>query len=89
VFYNIGRGTTVDQEALIERLRSGRIAAAWLDVTGPEPLPPGHALWTAPNCFITPHTAGGHDTEFERLAAHFVGNFQRFLAGTELSDRVM
>lgn len=89
VFYNIGRGTTIDQEALISRLHSGRIAAAWLDVTDPEPLPPGHALWKAPNCFITPHTAGGHDVEMERLVRHFLANFERFNAGGELIDRVM
>ena len=89
VFYNIGRGTTIDQEALLARLRSGRLAAAWLDVTEPEPLPPEHPLWSAPNCFITPHTAGGHDTEMERLARHFLGNLERFVAGEELNDRVM
>lgn len=89
VFYNIGRGTTIDQEALIARLHSGRVAAAWLDVTEPEPLPPGHALWKAPNCFITPHTGGGHDTEMERLALHFIGNLERFVAGRDLIDRVM
>lgn len=89
VFYNIGRGTTIDQEALIARLHSGRIAAAWLDVTDPEPLPPGHALWKAPNCFITPHTAGGHDVEMERLVGHFLANFERFNAGAEMIDRVM
>ena len=89
VFYNIGRGTTIDQEALIERLRSGRLGAAWLDVTEPEPLPPDHPLWRAPNCFITPHTAGGHDTEFERLARHFLDNLALFTAGRELIDMVM
>src|SRR5581483_3287289 len=45
-FYNIGRGTTVDQAALMAALASGRLAAAWLDVTDPEPLPPEHPLWT-------------------------------------------
>ena len=60
-FYNVGRGPTVDQDALIEGLKSGRIGAAYLDVMVPEPLPPGHPLWTAPNCFITPHTAGGRN----------------------------
>lgn len=89
VFYNIGRGTTIDQEALVACLRSGRLAAAWLDVTEPEPLPPEHALWSAPNCFITPHTAGGHDTEMERLVRHFLGNLRKFEAGRELDDRVM
>src|SRR5437588_848614 len=48
MFYNVGRGTTVDQEALLGALASGRVAAAYLDVTTPEPLPPDHPLWTAP-----------------------------------------
>jgi phosphoglycerate dehydrogenase-like enzyme len=88
-FYNIGRGTTVDQTALIEALQSKRIAAAWLDVTDPEPLPPDHPLWTAPNCYITPHTAGGHHDEFERLVRHFLSNLERFTRGEALRDRVI
>jgi phosphoglycerate dehydrogenase-like enzyme len=59
IVYNIGRGTTLDQTALINELRSGRIAAAYLDVTDPEPLPPNHPLWETPNCYITAHLAGG------------------------------
>ena len=89
IFYNVGRGTTVQQEALLAALRSGRLAAAYLDVTDPEPLPPEHPLWTAPNCFITPHTAGGHDAESERLVRHFLANLERFCSGAELSDRVI
>ena len=88
-FYNIGRGTTVDQTALDRALRSGRLAAAWLDVTEPEPLPDGHPLWSAPNCHITPHTAGGHHFEHEALVRHFLQNLRRFEAGTPLIDRVM
>jgi len=88
-FYNVGRGTTVDQDALLAALRSGRLAAAWLDVTEPEPLPSGHPLLGAPNCFITPHIAGGHKHESRNLVRHFVENFQRFLQGTALRDRVM
>ena len=88
VFYNIGRGTTVDQQALVSSLHTGHLAAAYLDVTQPEPLPPTHALWTAPNCFITPHTAGGHATELSRLVAHFLDNLHRFRAGSPLLDRV-
>jgi phosphoglycerate dehydrogenase-like enzyme len=88
-FYNIGRGTTVDQAALLDALNSKRIAAAWLDVTDPEPLPPEHPLWTAPNCHITPHTAGGHHDEFERLVRHFTSNLARFVRGQQLSDRVI
>jgi phosphoglycerate dehydrogenase-like enzyme len=88
-FYNIGRGTTVDQVALLEALQSKRIAAAWLDVTDPEPLPPDHPLWTVPNCYITPHTAGGHHDEFERLVKHFLANLDRFTRGEALRDRVI
>ena len=89
VFYNIGRGVTVDQDALLANLRSGHIAAAYLDVTDPEPLPSSHPLWSEPGCFITPHTAGGFDTEFEVLAHHFLENLKQYQAGLELSDRVM
>jgi phosphoglycerate dehydrogenase-like enzyme len=89
VFYNVGRGTTVDQQALETALRTGQIAAAWLDVTTPEPLPPADPLWTTPNCFITPHTAGGHDNESVRLAVHFLENLRRFTAGEALADRVI
>ena len=87
-FYNIGRGGTVDQAALTEALRSGHIAAAYLDVTDPEPLPPADPLWTLPNCWITPHAAGGHATEFRRLADHFLDNLRRYAAGEAVVDRV-
>jgi phosphoglycerate dehydrogenase-like enzyme len=89
IFYNIGRGTTVEQPALIDALRSGRLGAAYLDVTDPEPLPPDHPLWTTPNCFITPHTAGGFGGEETALVQHFLENLARFTAGTALADRVM
>ncbi|MHA3774424.1 D-2-hydroxyacid dehydrogenase [Verrucomicrobiota bacterium sgz303538] len=89
IFYNIGRGTTVDQEALLAALRSGQVGAAYLDVTNPEPLPHDHPLWSAPNCFITPHTAGGFDTEDDALVQHFLSNLSRFIAGEELKDRVI
>lgn len=59
VVVNVGRGQTVDQEALAAALRAGRIAAAGLDVTDPEPLPPDSDLWDAPNLLLTPHAAGG------------------------------
>jgi phosphoglycerate dehydrogenase-like enzyme len=88
-FYNIGRGTTVDQGALVNALSAGGIAAAYLDVTDPEPLPPDHPLWAAPNCFITPHTAGGRDDEFEQLVRHFLDNLRRFELGESLRDRVI
>ncbi len=55
---NVGRGATVDTDALVEALRSGRHLRAALDVTDPEPLPQDHPLWTAPGVIITPHVAG-------------------------------
>ncbi|WP_297081844.1 2-hydroxyacid dehydrogenase [uncultured Demequina sp.] len=54
---NVGRGGIVDTDALLPELESGRLRAA-LDVTDPEPLPDGHALWSAPGCIVTPHVAG-------------------------------
>jgi phosphoglycerate dehydrogenase-like enzyme len=89
VFYSIGRGATVDQEALVDALHSGRLAAAWLDVTDPEPLPVGHPLWAEPNCHITPHVAGGHSEEQLNLTRHFLENLDRFMRGEQLLDRVM
>ncbi len=89
LFYNIGRGATVDQEALLAALESDRIAGAYLDVTTPEPLPPDHPLWSAPNCFITPHTAGGQSREHYDLVGHFLENLQRFTSGRELLDRIV
>jgi phosphoglycerate dehydrogenase-like enzyme len=89
IFVNIGRGTTVDQEALVAALTSGHLAAAFLDVTTPEPLPPEHALWTAPGCVITPHSAGGHADQPDRLVAHFLANLARYDRGADLLDRVV
>jgi phosphoglycerate dehydrogenase-like enzyme len=88
VFVNIGRGSTVDQPALVAALASGQVAAAYLDVTDPEPLPPDHALWTTPNCFISPHAAGGSADEGPRLVDHFLDNLARFESGRPLADRV-
>ena len=88
-FYNIGRGTTVDQNALLEALQSRRLDAVYLDVTNPEPLPPEHPLWSAPNCFITPHAAGGRHDQDEALVEHFLVNLAAFQAGKPLTDRVV
>ena len=88
-FYNIGRGSTVDQRALLEALESGRLGAAYLDVTEPEPLPPEHPLWTAPNGWITPHIAGGRADQDEALVLHFLANLEAFGRGETLSDRVV
>lgn len=88
IVYNIGRGTTLDQDALMKELRRGRIAAAYLDVTEPEPLPSDHPLWITPNCFITPHTGGGHVTEKRRQVDHFLDNLRRYEKGEALNNQV-
>ena len=87
-YYSIGRGTTTDQDALEKHLKSRRIFAAYLDVTDPEPLPPDHALWSTPNCYITPHTGGGHFNESDRIVGHFVENLRRYEQGHQLINRV-
>jgi len=87
-FYNIGRGSTVDQAALIAALESGDLGAAWLDVTEPEPLPADHPLWTAPRCYITPHLAGGQADERGHQVRHFLDNLARFTGGQPLFDRI-
>lgn len=63
VLVNVARGQIVDTQALVAELHRGRISAG-LDVTDPEPLPPGHPLWSAPNVLITPHV-GGDSSAFE------------------------
>ena len=58
VVLNVGRGMTVDTEALTKALQEGRIAGACLDVTDPEPLPSEHPLWDMDNVILTPHVSG-------------------------------
>jgi phosphoglycerate dehydrogenase-like enzyme len=88
-FYNVGRGTTVDQDALIAALESGQVGGAYLDVMEPEPLPPAHPLWAAPNCFLTCHIGGGTADQDEKLARHFLENLQRLEKGEPLADRII
>ena len=84
---NAARGPVVATEALVEALEQHRIRAV-LDVTDPEPLPPGHPLWSAPNCMITPHV-GGSTPEFIHRAFRFgAEQVMRFLAGEELKNVV-
>jgi len=88
-FYNVGRGSTVDQDALLAALRSGRVSGAYLDALDPEPLPPGHPLWAEPHCHITPHVGGGQKMQDETLVRHFLTNLGHFIKGEPLVDRVM
>lgn len=84
---NAGRGATVDTAALLTELENGRLRAV-LDVVAPEPLPPDHPLWTAPNLIVTPHCAG--DTPgAERAAWELVGEqLRRYVAGEPLRNVV-
>ena len=88
-FYNVGRGTTVDQAALMTALETGQVGAAYLDVMEPEPLPPKHPLWRAPNCFITCHIAGGTRDQDMKLVRHLLENLRRYKAGEPHLDRII
>ena len=83
-FINVGRGGTVDTDALVSALVSGRIAGAGLDVTDPEPLPEDHPLWRAPNLIITPHFAAWSNDDSNLRWLLYRENLRRFAAGEEL-----
>jgi phosphoglycerate dehydrogenase-like enzyme len=85
---NVGRGETVDLDALGAALAANTIAGAALDVFATEPLPGDHPLWDAPNLVITPHVAGfGKSTDGERQDV-IVDNAARFVAGRPLRNVV-
>jgi phosphoglycerate dehydrogenase-like enzyme len=86
---NIGRGITVDLDALIHAFQEHVIAGAGLDVFPPdlEPLPSDHPLWTMENVLITPHCAGA-STPTDRRVDVFLENFKRYLHGGPLLNRV-
>jgi len=85
---NVTRGWIIDQAALLEALRAGRLGGAYLDVTDPEPLPADSELWRLPNVIITPHTSWASARFAERSAGLFLDNLGRYLAGTPLRNVV-
>jgi phosphoglycerate dehydrogenase-like enzyme len=87
---NVGRGTVIDQEALIDALNEGRLAGAALDVMYPEPLPADHPLWTARNCIITPHISGdmGLPETVDITVDIFCDNLRRYADGRELTHLI-
>ena len=85
---NVARGGLVDTGALVDALLAGQIGGAALDVTDPEPLPPGHPLWDLPNCLITPHTADTEEMIRPLLADRIADNVRRLAAGQELVGQV-
>lgn len=84
VLINVARGAVVDQQALVEALRSGHLGGAALDVFEKEPLPPGDPLWTVPNVLISPHSASTVEAENQKLTDLFVENLKRYLVGHPL-----
>ncbi len=86
--YNVGRGSTIDQDALIHALQTGRLAGAGLDVFEAEPLPPDSPLWTMENVLISPHCAGASPNHRRNCARIFLADLRRFLAGEPLTHRV-
>jgi phosphoglycerate dehydrogenase-like enzyme len=87
-FINVARGRSVVTEDLVAALRDGRLAGAGLDVTEPEPLPEGHALWSLPNVIITPHVAAQSDVQSGRYAALLRENLRRYAAGERMLNVV-
>jgi len=85
---NIGRGSTVDEAALIEALEQGTLGGAGLDVFETEPLAADSPLWRMPQVIITPHTAGMTPLYFTRGWRIFIDNLSRYLAGAELHNLV-
>jgi phosphoglycerate dehydrogenase-like enzyme len=81
---NVGRGASIDTDALVDALRRGVIAGAALDVTEPEPLPDGHPLWTMPNVILTPHVAATDELTLEPFAGRVADNLRRWRAGQPL-----
>ncbi|MEU3047840.1 MULTISPECIES: 2-hydroxyacid dehydrogenase [unclassified Streptomyces] len=85
---NVARGPVVRTEALLAEVGTGRIGAA-LDVTDPEPLPPGHPLWHAPGVLISPHVGGSTSAFMPRAKRLLAGQIARFAAGEELRNVVL
>ncbi len=86
ILVNIARGGIVDEQALAEALRAGRLAGAGIDVCETEPLPAESPLWDVPNLVITPHCAGLSSHRARRLTEFFCENLRRYLAGEPLSN---
>jgi D-2-hydroxyacid dehydrogenase (NADP+) len=85
--YNVSRGAVLDQAALVEALRAGKLAGAGLDVFEEEPLPAASPLWDLENVILTPHVAGVTPLYYQRTAALFADNLERFLSGRPLANR--
>jgi phosphoglycerate dehydrogenase-like enzyme len=88
VLVNAARGPVVETDALLEALHAGHVRAV-LDVTDPEPLPPAHPLWSAPNVLITPHIGGASARFMERATRLAADQVRRYIAGEPLINLVL
>ncbi len=88
VLLNIARGKVVKTDTLVRALTEARIGGAYLDVTDPEPLPPEHPLWTAPNTLITAHTSAHSPRSSTRVLDFFCENLRRWCNGESLLNVV-
>ncbi|MEV2217226.1 2-hydroxyacid dehydrogenase [Streptomyces sp. NPDC050997] len=85
---NVARGPVVDTKALLAELESGRLTAA-LDVTDPEPLPPGHPLWHAPGVLVSPHVGGPTSAFLPRAKRLLVDQLNRFVNREPLRNVIL
>jgi phosphoglycerate dehydrogenase-like enzyme len=86
LFANVGRGSLVDEPALIAALKAAKIGGAVLDVTRREPLPPDDPLWDCPRTILTQHTCAGSDRVFRDTIQFFGQNLARYRAGQPLQN---
>lgn len=91
ILISSGRGSVLDQDALVRAMQGGKLWGAALDVTEPEPLPADHPLWDIPNLLLTPHVAGGMRLEITRKACIQMAqdNLKRYLKGEKLKNLVI
>lgn len=87
-FYNIARGSIVEESALLDALNSRHLAGAGLDVFRQEPLPSDHPFWELDNVLITPHAAGRSESEYNRICALFCENLIRLNQGLPLMNQI-
>jgi phosphoglycerate dehydrogenase-like enzyme len=87
-FVNVGRGSLVDEHALVRALESGALSGAALDVASTEPLPADNPLWDAPNLYLSPHAASAPEALFVNLVDLFCDNLARYVADEPLHNEV-
>lgn len=91
ILVSCGRGSVLDQDALVKAMQAGKLWGAALDVTEPEPLPADHPFWEIPNLLLTPHVAGGMRLEITRRSCVEMAqeNLKRYLKGEKLANVVI